>query len=199
MFDKIMNRLKGWWHKMFDYNKIVTDFGLDMQTSKEMLDAIQKWSQIFNGNEPWLDNQTKSLHVAKTICEKVSEAVVTEYKSNCDEPFINPIYQKFLINIQTYTEYMIGKAGIFFKPYYNNKKIKINVVQMDKFIPVSFNDDGDLLSCIIIDQFIEESNVYTRLEYNRLIDNKLIVKNIAYKGRIDGVILESKIDLSSID
>lgn len=199
MIEKIINKLKGWWHRMFDYNKIVNDFGLDMQTSKDMLDAIQKWSQIFNGNEPWIDNQTKSLHVAKTICEKVSEAVITEYKSNCDEPFINSIYQKFLRNIQTNVEYMIGKSCIFFKPYYNNEKININVVQADKFIPVSFNDDGDLLSCIIIDQFTEESNVYTRLEYNQLVNNKLIIKNVAYKGRIDGVILESKIELSEIN
>ena len=184
---------------MFDYNKIVSDFGLDMQTSKNMLDAIQEWSKIFNGNEPWLDSNTKSLHVAKTICEKVSEAVVSEYKSTCDEPFINPIYQRFLKNIQTNTEYMIGKAGIFFKPYYSNKRIKINVVQMDKFIPVSFDDDGDLISCIIIDQFTKESDVYTRLEYNQLVNNQLIVKNIAYKGRKDGVILESKINLSNID
>lgn len=184
---------------MFDYNKIIADFRLDMQTSKEMLDAIQKWSQIFNGNEPWLDANTKSLHVAKTICEKISEAVVSEYKSTCDEPFINSIYQRFLNNIQTYVEYMIGKSCIFFKPYYSNGRIKINIVQADKFIPVSFNDDGDLISCIIIDQFTKESNVFTRLEYNQIIENKLIVKNIAYKGRKDGVILESKINLSEID
>lgn len=184
---------------MFDFNKIITDFGLDMQTSKQMLDAIQNWSKIFNGNEPWLDENTKSLHVAKTICEKVSEAVVAEYKSTCDEPFINSVYQKFLKNIQTNVEYMIGKSCIFFKPYYNNGKININVVQADKFIPVSFNDDGDLLSCIIVDQFQKESDVYTRLEYNQLVDSNLVVKNIAYKGRKDGVILESKISLSSID
>lgn len=184
---------------MFDYTKIVNDFGIDIQTSKNMLDAIQEWSKIFNGNEPWLDETTKSLHVAKTICEKISEAVVTEYKSTCDEPFINSVYQKFLKNIQTNVEYMIGKSCIFFKPYYSNGKININVVQADKFIPVSFNDDGDLISCIIVDQFTKESDVYTRLEYNQLIDNKLIVKNVAYKGRKDGVILESKINLSGID
>jgi len=199
MIHDFISKLRGWWHNMFDYNKIVNDFGLDMQTSKDMLDAIQEWSKIFNGHEPWIDSNTKSLHVAKTICEKVSEAVVVEYKSTCDEPFINSVYQKFLKNIQTNVEYMIGKSCIFFKPYYSNRKIKINVVQADKFIPVSFSDDGDLLSCIVVDQITKESDIYTRLEYNQLVDNKLIIKNIAYKGRKGGVTLETKINLSSVD
>lgn len=184
---------------MFDYNKIVSDFKLDMQTSKEMLDAIQEWSKIFNGNEPWIDDNTVSLHVAKTICEKVSEAVVVEYKSTCSDYYINKRYQKFLENIQTNTEYMIGKSCIFFRPYYDGTNISVSVIQADKFIPVKFNDDGELLSCIIVDQITEESTIYTRLEYNELKDGKMYIKNIAYKGRKNGTILESRISLSDVD
>ena len=194
-----ISKFKGWWNKMFDYNKIINDFGLDMQTSKDMLDAIQEWSKIFNKQEPWIDKDTASLHVAKTICEKVAEAVVVEYKSTCSDEYINNRFQKFIENIQTNTEYMIGKSCIFFRPYFDGTKIAVSVIQADKFIPVSFNDDGELLSCIIIDQITEEVNVYTRLEYDELKDGKMYIKNIAYKGRKDGVILESKIDLSSVD
>ncbi len=199
MWNNFVNKLKGWWHKMFDYNKIITDFGLDLQTSETILKAIQNWSNIFNGKEPWIDSKTTSLHVAKTICEKVAEATVVEYKSVCDEPYINQIYQKFLKNIQTNTEYMIGKSCIFFKPYFDGKKINVNVVQADKFIPVSFSDDGELISCIIVDQITEESTVYTRLEYSSLNDNVMTTRNIAYKGRKEGTILETKIDLKSVN
>lgn len=184
---------------MFDYNKIVADFGLDMQTSKDILDAFQKWNQIFNGHEPWIDDATASLHVAKTMCEKVSKAVTIEYKSICDEPYINNIYQKFLRNKRRNTEYMIGKSCIFFKPYFDGKTIKISVIQADKFIPVKFNDDGDLLSCITIDQITEGSTIYTRLEYNELVEGSMNIRNIAYKGRKDGTILESKIPLTSVN
>lgn len=184
---------------MFDYNKIVTDFGLDMQTSKDILDAFQNWNQIFNGHEPWIDDTTASLHIAKTMCEKVSKAVTIEYKSICDDPYINNIYQKFLRNKRRNTEYMIGKSCIFFKPYFDGKTIKISVIQADKFIPVKFNDDGDLLSCITIDQVTEGSTIYTRLEYNEITDNKINIRNIAYKGRKDGTILESKIPLNVVD
>lgn len=184
---------------MFDYNKIVTDFGLDMQTSKDMLDAIQEWSKIFNLHEPWINEDTASLHVAKTICEKVAEATTIEYKSNCSEPYIDNIYQRFLRNKRKIVEYMIGKSCIFFKPCYENGKIKVTVIQADKFIPVKFDDTGDLLGCIIIDQITDESTVYTRLEYNELIGSKMVIKNIVYKGRKDGCILESKISLQTVD
>lgn len=185
---------------MFDYSKIISDFGLDSQTSEEMLKAIQEWSNIFNGREPWIDKNTQSLHVAKTMCEKVAEAVIVEYKSSCDEPYIDTIYQKFLKKLQTNTEFMIGKSCIFFRPYYKgNKSIGINVIQADKFIPVKFNDEGDLLACIIVDQITKANTIYTRLEYNELINDTMIIKNIAYKGRKDGTMLENKISLSSVN
>lgn len=200
MIRDLISKFKGWWHKMFDYNKIAQDFNLDMGTSKDMLDAIQEWSKIFNGNEPWLDKETASLHVAKTICEKLSEAATIEFKSKCSDKYIDGIFQKFLRNIRKNTEYMTGKSCIFFKPYYDGINISISVIQADKFIPVKFNNDGDLLGCIIIDEIVDGSTVYTRLEYNELLsDNKLQIKNIAYKGRKDGTILETKIDLSTVD
>lgn len=199
MIHNIINKIKGWWYRMFDYSKIVKDFDLDMQTGEDMLNAIQKWSAIYNGHEPWIDEETISLHVAKTISEKVSEAVVVEYKSTCSEPYINKIYQRFLNKIQTNTEYMIGKSCIFFKPYFENGKISVNVIQADKFIPVKFTDDGELLAFITIDQITKGNKIYSRLEYNDLNGTTLTIKNIAYEGHVDGVVFERKINLSEVD
>lgn len=198
MIKDLISKMKGWWNRMFNYNQIVNDFGLDPQTSQEMLDAIQKWSAIFNKNEPWINETTTSLHVAKTMCEKVSKAVNIEYKSSCDEPYLNEVYQKFLRNKRRNTEYVIGKSCAFFRPYYNKGKISISVIQADKFIPVKFSDDGDLTGCILIDQIVKGQDVWTRLEYNELSDNTITIKNIAYKGRRDGVVLASKISLQDV-
>ena len=184
---------------MFDYNKIVKDFELDMETSENVLSAIQEWAAIYNGNPNWLDGKTISLHVAKTISEKIAEAAVNEFKSTCTEPYLNEKYQRFLRKVQTNTELMVGKSMIFFKPYYDGTTIRVNVIQADKFIPVSFDDTGELLSCITIDQIVDGKKVFTRLEYNQLKDGNMYIKNIAYKGTKDGNILENKISLSSVD
>ena len=199
MIHSIVDKIRGWWNKMFDYNKIAKDFDLDIQTSQDILDAVQEWAKIYNKSEPWIDKDTTSLHVAKTISEKIAETAVVEFKSKCDEPYVDKIYQNFLKDIQKDVELMVGKAFIFFKPYYDGKNIKINTVQADKFIPVSFSDDGKLLSFIVIDQITKESNVYTRLEFNELKNEQLHIKNIAYKGKKNGTILSNKISLQYVD
>lgn len=199
MIEKIINKVKGWWKSMFDYNKVITEFGLDSETSKEMLDAIKLWSDIFNGNAPWENENVKSLHVAKTVCEKVSVAVTIELKTSCSEKYIDNVYQRFIRNIRKYAEYGMAKGSMFFKPIYENGKIKISVIQGDKFIPFKFDDTGELLGCIIIDQITEGNKVYTRLEYNELKGKTIFIKNIAYEGKANGVILEKKIDLHSVD
>lgn len=88
---------------------------------------------------------------------------------------------------------MLGKSLIFFRPYFNGKEIKVNIIQADKFIPVGFDDDDNLTSYILIDQITKEDKVFTRLEYNEYKDNKITIKNICYKGNCSGVVLSSKL------
>ena len=198
MIDKLIDKVKGWWRHMFDYNKVITDFGLDTQTSKEMLDAVEMWSNIFNGNAPWESDEVKSLHVAKTVCEKVSKDVTVELKTSCTDPYIDKTYQRFVRNIRKYAEYAVAKGSVFFKPTYENDSIKISCIQGNKCIPFKFDDTGEILGLIIIDQFTKGNDVYTRLEYNELIESTVKIKNIAYKGQVNGVVLASRIKLSDV-
>lgn len=184
MFERLVNFIKGAINKMFNTTDIAKDFNIDISTSDEMLSAIEKWSNIYNSRAPWLNEEVKSLHVAKTICEKVAKAVTIELKTKVDDKEIDKVYQRFIKNIRINTEYALGKGGIFFKPFFTNGKIKISCIQADKFIPVKFDSTGELLSAIFIDQIIKGKDVYTRLEYQELNDTTLVIKNKAYKTTI---------------
>mgnify|MGYP004663664929 FL=1 len=184
MFERIVNFIKGAINKMFNTTDIAKDFNIDISTSDEMLSAIEKWSNIYNSRAPWLNEEVKSLHVAKTICEKVAKAVTIELKTKVDDKEIDKVYQRFIKNIRINTEYALGKGGIFFKPFFTNGKIKISCIQADKFIPVKFDSTGELLGAIFIDQIIKGKDVYTRLEYQELNDTTLVIKNKAYKTTI---------------
>lgn len=184
MFERIINFIKGAINKMFSTTDIAKDFNIDISTSNEMLSAIEKWAAIYNSKAPWLNEEVKSLHVAKTICEKVAKAVTIEFKSKVDDKEIDRVYQRFIKNIKTNTEYALGKGGMFFKPFYANGKIKISCIQADKFIPTKFDSTGELLGAIFIDQITRGEEIYTRLEYQELNDTTLIIKNKAYKTTI---------------
>lgn len=199
MFERIVNFIKGAINKMFNTTDIAKDFNIDISTSDEVLSAIERWSSIYNGRAPWLNEEVKSLHVAKTICEKVAKAVTIELKTKVDDKEIDKIYQRFIKNIRTNTEYALGKGGMFFKPFYSNKKIKISCIQADKFIPTKFDSTGELLGAIFIDQITRGKDVYTRLEYQELNDTTLIIKNKAYKTTVhNSNILGTQIMLSQV-
>lgn len=199
MFERIVNFVKGAINKMFNTTDIAKDFNIDISTSDEMLSIIEKWSNIYNSKLPWLNKEVKSLHVAKTICEKVAKAATIELKTKVDDVEINNVYQRFIKNIRTNTEYALGKGGMFFKPFYSNGKIKISCIQADKFIPTKFDSTGELLGAIFIDQITRGNVIYTRLEYQELIDTTLAIKNKAYKSTIhNSNTLGSKISLSQV-
>lgn len=199
MFERIVNFIKGAINKMFNTTDIAKDFNIDISTSNEILSAIEKWSNIYNSKAPWLNEEVKSLHVAKTICEKVAKAVTIEFKSQVEDKEIDKVYQRFIKNIRINTEYALGKGGMFFKPFYANGKIKISCIQADKFIPTKFDSTGELLGAIFIDQITRGKDIYTRLEYQELSDTTLTIKNKAYKTTVhNSNILGTQIMLSQV-
>lgn len=199
MFERLVNFIKGAINKMFNTTDIAKDFNIDISTSNEILSAIEEWSKIYNSKAPWLNEEVKSLHVAKTICEKVAKAVTIEFKSQVEDKEIDKVYQRFIKNIRTSTEYALGKGGMFFKPFYSNGKIKISCIQADKFIPTKFDSTGELLGAIFIDQITRGNEIYTRLEYQELNDTVLTIKNKAYKTTVhNSNILGNQILLSQV-
>ena len=199
MFEKVITWIKGAISKMFNTSDIAKDFNIDISNSDEVLQLIEKCSNIYNNNAPWLSEEVKSLNVAKTICEKVAKAVTIEFKSQVEDEEIDKIYQRFLKNIRTNVEYTLAKADMFFKPFYSNGKIKISCIQGDKFIPTKFDSTGELLGAIFIDQITKGEDLYTRLEYQELNDTTITIKNIAYKGKKNTSTLGSKINLSQVE
>lgn len=199
MFEKLVNYIKGAINRMFSISDIAKDFNIDISNNDEVLRLIELCANIYNHKAPWLNEEVKSLNVAKTICEKVAKAVTIEFKSKVDDDVINETYQKFLKNIRTNTEYTLAKGGMFFKPFYSNGKIKISCIQGDKFIPVKFDSSGELLGAIFIDQITKSNVVYTRLEYQELSNTMLKIKNKAYKSTTyDKNLLGKKINLFEV-
>ena len=184
MFERLVNYIKGAINRMFNTSDIAKDFNIDISNNDEVLRLIELCSNIYNHKAPWLSEEVKSLNVAKTICEKVAKAVTIEFKSKVDDDIINEIYQSFLKNIRTNTEYTLAKGGMFFKPFFSNGKIKISCIQGDKFIPVKFDSSGELLGAIFIDQIIKGNDIYTRLEYQELNNTTLVIRNKVYKSTI---------------
>ena len=81
MFEKIITWIKGAINKMFNTSEITKNFAIDISTNDIVFEMIELCSNIYNHKAPWLNEEVKSLNVAKTICEKVAfylKSLVTE-------------------------------------------------------------------------------------------------------------------------
>ena len=75
MFERLVNYIKGAINRMFNTSDIAKDFNIDISNNDEVLRLIELCANIYNHKAPWLNEDIKSLNVAKTICEKVAKAV----------------------------------------------------------------------------------------------------------------------------
>lgn len=67
----------------------------------------------------------------------------------------------------------------------NDKKYKARIefdfVQADNFYPLSFDANGKIVEAAFIQRRMDKEYVYSRLEYHKLENNKVIVQNFAYR------------------
>ena len=131
---------------------------------------------------------------------KGSPTMVKEVKSGPEEraKWLNEKYQEKVIDkIRTQLEYGIAKGGLVIKPYVvmvneTNSKgeetgkkvpdIEIDFIHADAFYPLAFNASGDITEAAFVQTKTDKEYTYRKLEYHKLVNNKVIVKNRAFKA-----------------
>lgn len=161
--------------------------GVDIAISKKMSTAIYRWGKMYVNESPWLNEDVKSLNLPAAICTEMARLVTMESKiviSGSPRADLIAKYMKpFLTKLPTYVEYACSCGGISFKPYATGSGIAIDVSQAGYFFPVSF-DSSDEITGVIFPEFKRMGKkLYTRLEYQQLIDGKYIVVNKAFVSK----------------
>lgn len=119
--------------------------------------------------------------------------------------YIDKQFDKIRKDIRRQLEYGVAKGGLVIKPYvvlkdkavnesnadvtgYINKnkatpsQIEFDYVQADGFYPISFDGSGKVTEAAFIQRKVEKDATYSRLEYHKLEDNKVIIQNRAFKA-----------------
>lgn len=200
MFSQMMNWVRRVINKLFNKSKT----NININVTDKMATAIDRWTAMYEDRAPWLDAKSGvySLGLASEISGELARMTTIEMKSEITGSvranYLNDIYKNFLKKIRTYCEYGVGKGGIIFKPYVNGNKISINTIQADKFYPVSFDSDGNLISVIFIAQKSIGDTIYTRLEYHALTEKGYYISNHAFKSNVEND-LGKEISLTEIE
>lgn len=190
-----ITRLIGRIHDMFIYDSnAAKEFGVKLIESPTMSAEIEKWDRISRGYPSWLDENIKTINMAKFVAETraklttldigvaVSGSARAEYLQESADLLISKLREK-----------LAGGNCV------GSLVIKPNGVSWDFFEPGEFgitdvDEDGTLTGAIFATHTQQDDKNYTRLEYHRfegadengalyVITNKCYQNQQSYEGK----------------
>lgn len=203
MFNRFIDCLKGVLKRMFNISNITKKaFNLDSLMSEGMSKAIMLWKDIYEGHTPWMSEYVEASETPAQIANEFARLTTlemeTEITGSKRAEYLNKVYKKFLNNLDEKLEIGNALGGVYFKPYVSGNQIYINAIVQGDFIPIAFDSDGNLTSVVFIDTFTQGKYIYSRLEWQRIENENLIIVNKAFKSENKNT-LGNEISLSEVD
>ncbi len=168
----------------------------------KMSAAINEWTALYENRYSAVSDEIKNLNIAAAISSELARLTTIEFSSSITgskrADFLDEQYQRLIKKSRVFVEYACAKGGVILKPYLENGKILVSIIQADSFYPTDFTSEGELCGAIFYESFKEDEYYYIRLEEHKLINNCLMIKNTAYKSKHPDT-LEKEIPLGSVD
>lgn len=166
---------------MFGYTAIKNVIGRDVVLSQAMIDAINDWKNMLNGNADWTTDYIKSLKIEHGICREFADVVLVEMETSVTNTVLDKIYQKALPLLNENMQEGLALGSFCLKPLPSGTA---DFVTADKFIPVQFGDDGKPTDVAFLTvKRIGETDYYTRVERHYFVSGNLTIENTCYHSQ----------------
>lgn len=167
--------------RMFGYTTLKNIVGKDITLSDKMIDAINDWKNMMNGQADWTTDYVKSLKIEDGICREFADAVLIEMESSISVDRLDKVYQKAVIGLNENLQEGLGLGSFVLKPIGSEKS---EFITADKFIPISFDDDGKPTDIgFLTVKRIGENDYYTRFERHYFVNGNLTIANKCYHSQ----------------
>lgn len=206
MFEQINDWARRAFSKVIPYKNIAQALKIEPTISETMAQSLELWADMYKDLSPWLDDNTGvySLNLASTICSELARSVTMEMQTTILEPkntiddvdrtantranYLHKFFEdKVAPNIRAKVEQGMATGGMMFKPYENNGKAYVDFVPQGNYMPIAYNDDGDITEVAFSDSFVQGNKRYTKLEHHTFyeMERKAIIQNTAYKTDVN--------------
>ena len=163
---------------MINQADISKALGVKIPVSSKMQTALSEWEDLYINESSWLKGDTISLELASEISSETARLITNGGKSwisgSQRARYLQEQYSSFMIHIRRDVELACALGGIVFKPYLVGRQIKVDSITADRFLPVSFDSDGEITAAVFQERQTIEKNFYTRLEYHSLDTHSMI-------------------------
>ena len=180
MFDRFKRLWKGI-RKMFDYTTLKGIAEQDIALSKKMIEALDGWKQMLDGNASWIMDPVESLRIESGICREFADAVLVEMDTGIqNNDKLDKVYQHCIAGLNENLQDGLGLGSFVLKPLGPDHA---EFVTADKFIPVKFTDEGKPLDFIFLTVKQIGGHNYTRAERHYFVNGSLTIENKCYHSQ----------------
>lgn len=180
MFEGFKRFWKGFM-QMFGYTTLKQIVGKDITLSDKMIDAINEWKQMLNGQADWITDSIVSLGIEEGICREFADCALVEMETSLSNERLDRIYQKNISNLNENIQEGLALGSFVLKPL---GEAAAEFVSADKIIPVSFGDDGkpnDIAFLTV--KKVGDVDYFTRFERHYFINGNLTIENKCFHSQ----------------
>lgn len=167
--------------RMFGYTTLKNIVGKDITLSESMIDSINDWKNMMNGQSDWITDYIKSLKIEEGICREFADAVLIEMESSVSVDRLDQVYQKTIADLNENLQEGLGLGSLVIKPIGPDKA---EYITADKFIPISFDDDGKPVDIgFLTTKRVGDNDYFTRFERHYFTNGNLTIENKCYHSQ----------------
>ena len=167
---------------MFNYTTLKNIIGKDVALSQTMIDAINKWKKMLVGNADWCSDIVESLKLEEGICREFADSVLVEMEAKIlNNDKMDKVLQKSLSDMSKKLQTGLALGAMVLRPLGPDTA---EYVAADKFIVISFSDDGtpnDIAFLVV--KCAGENDYYTRVERHYFTNGNLTIENKCYHSQ----------------
>ena len=180
MFDGFKKIWKGLM-QMFGYTTLKQIVGKDITLSDKMIDAINEWKQMLNGQADWITDSIVSLGIEEGICREFADCTLVEMETSVSNTRLDKIYQKNIASLNENLQEGLALGSFVLKPLGGTAA---EFVSADKIIPVSFGDDGKPIDIAFLTvKKVGDVDYFTRFERHYFINGNLTIENKCFHSQ----------------
>lgn len=171
---------------MFGYTTLKNIVGKDLALSEKMIDAINEWNNMLNGQAEWITDSVKSLRIENGICREFADAALVEMETSISNEKLNRIYQRCILDLNENLQEGIGLGSFILKPLGNGTA---EYVTADKFIPIKFDDNGKPIDVgFLTVKRAGDQSYFTRFERHYLSNGNLTIETRCFHSQSENEI-----------
>ncbi len=166
---------------MFGYTTLKQIVGKDITLSDKMIDAINEWKQMLNGQADWITDSLVSLGIEEGICREFADCALVEMETSVSNERLDKIYQKNIASLNENLQEGLALGSLVLKPL---GEAAAEFISADKIIPISFGDDGKPIDIAFLTvKKVGDVDYFTRFERHYFINGNLTIENKCFHSQ----------------